>query len=194
MFIQQVVIFVQCCLYCVPSLCCFVFQEIVQEEMFDLIDEGTRRQSEPTESQYPHVKKSLQQGEGRLSHSRAVFGWHWWCRLEMLLMKTEVNVRSHSSAPDIRECFVISSVVTLGSKHSFAQTQLQFLLMLQQRGGAMRRGKGGKTHPLYMSCIWVWCITQEISCRFSYTIISCVCFASILCNNNPIGFCWSQSS
>ncbi|XP_072251620.1 uncharacterized protein [Leuresthes tenuis] len=35
-------------------------QETVQEEMFDLIDEGLQH-SEPPESQCPHVKKSLQQ-------------------------------------------------------------------------------------------------------------------------------------
>ncbi|KAM4555023.1 uncharacterized protein PAE49_014212 isoform 2-T2 [Odontesthes bonariensis] len=50
-------------------------QETVREEMFDLIDDGTLRQSEPPESQYPHVKKSLQQVFER-AYAQLVVPWY----------------------------------------------------------------------------------------------------------------------
>ncbi|KAM9741748.1 uncharacterized protein ACNS7B_012720 isoform 1-T1 [Menidia menidia] len=50
-------------------------QETVQEEMLDLTDEGTLQQSEPAETRYPHVKKSLQQ-VFECAYAQLVLPWY----------------------------------------------------------------------------------------------------------------------
>lgn len=52
-------------LYYVFTLLLCVFQETVDERLFAcvFVDGGSREHAEPLESQYPHVKRSLQRGE-----------------------------------------------------------------------------------------------------------------------------------
>lgn len=52
-------------LYYVFTLLLCVFQETVDERLFACVcvDGGSREHAEPLESQYPHVKRSLQKGE-----------------------------------------------------------------------------------------------------------------------------------
>lgn len=90
-----------------------VLQESVEEEF------SGSEQAEPLESQYPHVKRSLQQGEQGLYTRRSVFKWCYILSLQLC-----EETRNQGSALDFGVFFVSRFVLcfdlTQLKKDSFA--------------------------------------------------------------------------